>query len=89
MQAVDAAKRVMNKEKTDGQMIGQASAPPFMTIKGSQTNTRCYSPHNHHSQHNHRQVTFHRNKLNQKIDKLSHMMSKMATSILSSPSSKP
>ena len=55
-----------------------------MTVKDCRSNGR---HHSHHNPHNHRQVTVDRyGELDQKIDKLSDMTSKMATSSAISPS---
>ena len=57
-QAVETAKRILTKEKNwDKQLVGQASASPFISIREGAT----------------RKVSFDaRDKLGDKIDKLSH-----------------
>ena len=62
-QAVDTAKRILIKEKLDKQLTGQTSTSPFMSIREG-TDKR---------------VSFHtRDKLGDKIDKLTVVMSKLA-----------
>ena len=62
-QAVDTAKRILTKEKLDKQLTGQTSASPFMSIRDG-TDKR---------------VSFNtKDKLGDKIDKLTVVMSKLA-----------
>ena len=87
IQAIDTARRVMTNKKLDGQVTGQASATPFMTLEDGKSNSR---PHSSHHPYSHGQITFDRyGELYQKIDELSDMISKMATSNTSSQSNKP
>ena len=80
-------KREMTKERLDRQLTGKVSATPFMKLKNGKSNSRPHSPHNLCK---HRQVTFDKHgSIDQKTDKLSDMMSKMATSTACSPSNKP
>ena len=80
-------KRVMTKGKCDKQFGGEPSSITFRSVKDDQSNSSSHSPHNADS---YRQVTFYRyGELDQKIDKLSNMMSKVATHNTSSPSNKP
>ena len=62
-QAVDTAKRILNKEKLDKQLTGQTSTSPFMSVREGTD----------------RRVSFNtRDKLGDKIDKLTVVMSKLA-----------
>ena len=62
-QAVDTAKRILTKEKLDKQLTGQTSTSPFMSVRDRTD----------------RRVSFNtRNKLGDKIDKLTVVMSKLA-----------
>ena len=62
-QAVEAVKRILNKEKLDKQLTGQASTSPFMNIGEAAG----------------RRVSFDtREELNDKIDKLMVMVGKLA-----------
>ena len=61
-QAVETAKRILTKEKLDRQLTGQTSTSPFMNIRDG----------------NDKRVSFNtRDKLEDKIDKLKVMMSKL------------
>ena len=61
---VETAKRIITKEKTDRQLAGQPSSTPFMSIKDSYN----------------KKVTFERwDGLEDKIDRLTIMMGKLAT----------
>ena len=63
-QAVDTAKRILTKEKVDKQLTGQTSASPFMSVRDGTE----------------RRVSFNtRDELGDKIDKLTVVMSKLAT----------
>ena len=62
-QTVDAAKRILTKEKLDKQLTGQTSASPFMSIREGMD----------------KRVSFNaRDELGDKIDKLTIVMSKLA-----------
>ena len=62
-QAVEAAKRILTKEKLDKQLTGQSSASPFMNIRDGTE----------------RKVSFNtRDELGDKIDKLTVVMSRLA-----------
>ena len=62
-QAVDAAKRILTKEKLDKQLTGQTSTSPFMNVRDGTE----------------RKVSFNtRDKLGDKIDKLTVVMSRLA-----------
>ena len=62
-QAVDTAKRILTKEKLDKQLTGQTSTSPFMSVREGTD----------------RKVSFNtRDKLGDKIDKLTVIMSKLA-----------
>ena len=61
---VEAAKRILNKEKIDKQLVWQTSSTPFMSVRDSQ----------------HKKVTFNTvDDLEQKVDRLTVMMSKLVT----------
>ena len=61
-QAVETVKRILTKEKLDGQLTGQTSTSPFMNIRDG----------------NDKKVSFNaRDELGDKIDKLTVMMSKL------------
>ena len=63
-QAVETAKRILTKEKLNQQLTGQTSASPFMNIRDGTE----------------RKVSFNtRDMLGDKIDKLTVMMSRLAT----------
>ena len=62
-QAVDTAKRILTKEKLDKQLTGQTSTSPFMSVREGTD----------------RRVSFNiRDKLGDKIDRLTVVMSKLA-----------
>ena len=62
--AVETAKRILTKEKTDRQLAGQSSSTPFMSIKDS---------------YNNKKVTFDTQKgIEDKIDRLTVMIIKLA-----------
>ena len=62
-QAVDTAKRILTKEMLDKQLTGQTSTSPFMSVRGGTE----------------RRVSFNtRDKLGDKIDKLTVVMSRLA-----------
>ena len=64
-QAVETVKRILVKEKTDRQLVGQTSSTPFMTIKDGYVSKK---------------VTFDsQGGLEEKIDILTSMMSKLTT----------
>ena len=64
-QSVETAKRILTKEMIDRQLVGQSSSTPFMSIKNS---------------YNNKKVTFNRQEgLEDKIHRLTVMMSKLAT----------
>ena len=61
-QAVDTAKRILTKEKLDKQLTGQTSTSPFMSVReGTDKRVSFYT----------------RDKLGDKIDKLTVVMSKL------------
>ena len=61
-QAVETAKRILNKEKIDGQLAGQSSSTPFMSVRDSYN----------------KRVTFNtQDRLEDKIDKLTAMIDKL------------
>ena len=63
-QVVETAERILAKEKIDGQLAGQSSSTPFMSMKDSYDNKR---------------VTFNTQEhLEDKLDRLTVMMSKLA-----------
>ena len=62
--AVETAKRILTREKIDRQLVGQTSSTPFMSIRDSQN----------------KKVTFNTvDDLEQKVDRLRVMMSKLVT----------
>ena len=63
-QAVETAKRILMKEKTDRQLAGQTSSTPFMSIRDNCS----------------KRVTFNMtDNIEQKIDQLMLMMGKLVT----------
>ena len=61
---VETAKRILNKEKIDKQLVRQTSSTPFMSVRDSQN----------------KKVTFNTvDDLEQKVDRLTVMMSKLVT----------
>ena len=65
-QAVETAKRILTKEKKGRQLAGQSSSTPFMSMKDSYANNK--------------KVTFHtQNGLEEKINRLTMVMSKLTT----------
>ena len=62
--AEETAKRILTKEKIDRQLVGQPSLTPFMNIRGGYNSERV--------------VTFNtKDRLDDKIDKLTSMISKL------------
>ena len=62
--AVETAKRILTKEKIDKQLVGQTSSTPFMSVRDDQN----------------KKVKFNTvDGLEQKVDKLTVMMSKLVT----------
>ena len=61
---VDAAKRMLTKEKLDKQLAGQTSSIPFMNLRDSQGKKVSFKVHDD---------------LEQKIDRLTVMMDKLVT----------
>ena len=65
---VETAKRILTKEKIDRQLAGQSSSTQFMSMKDS---------------YNNKKVTFDtQDGLEDKIDRLTVMMDKLATKIM-------
>ena len=61
---VDTAKRMLTKEKTDKQLVGQTSSTPFMSVRDSQSKRASFNTPDD---------------LEQKIDRLTVMMGKLVT----------